>query len=325
MLLSVIIPAYNVERYVQACLDSVFALPLSESEMEVLVIDDGSTDNTPQILAKNALHHNNLRVMRQPNQGQSVARNWGIEEAQGEYIFFVDSDDALTTPCPLPWAEMKMGKYDMIGLETLYEDSQGRRRYCRQTFPYDQEFLACAEYLKTHNVLGLVYGYVFRTQFVKTNPDLRFTPGIYHQDEEFVVKAFCLGQGFVYKQGYTYIYYKREGSSIHTDTQERKERLMRDMMIVVSRLKCWQPEGVSAQTLAEVMNYKLSWLSVDVLRLLIRERHDWEFTAGVLGQLSFHQLYPLPFCAELKYLFFKLATCRPSLVKWWQKHPARWI
>ncbi len=326
MQLSVIIPAYNVERYVQACLDSVFALPLTEEEMEVLVIDDGSTDSTPQILAYNTACHSNLRVLHQPNQGQSVARNRGIEEAKGEYILFVDSDDALTTPCPLPFETMQSGKYDMIGVETLKEETDGtRHRYCHQIFPYDVDFERTRDYLAHHNVLGLVYGYLFRTQFLQKHSDLRFTPGIYHQDEEFIVKAFCMGGAFVFKQGYTYIYYVREGSSIHTDTRSRKERLMRDMLTVISRLKSWKPSDLSDQELTEYMSYKLSWMSVDVLRLLIRERHDWEFSTWVLSQLSAHKLYPLPFRAELKYMLFNLATCRPSLVKWWQKHPVRWI
>lgn len=281
MLLSVIIPAYNVERYIQACLDSVFALPLAEDEMEVLVIDDGSTDETSRILTENALRHNNLHVFHQANQGQSVARNWGIEEAKGDYILFVDSDDALTEPCPLPWEEMKSGKYDMIGVETLFEDGQGRRRYCRQTFPYDQEFPACADYLKDHNVLGLVYGYVFRTQFIKDHPELRFTPGIYHQDEEFIVKAFCLGKGFVYKQGYTYIYYKHEGSSIHTFTKERRERLMNDTMIVMRRLKNFAQENHCQKEIS----CKMRWLVIDVIRLLIRQRHSVGFAFRILRQL----------------------------------------
>lgn len=326
MKLSIIIPAYNVERYVQACLDSVFSLPLAEEEMEVLVIDDGSTDKTPQILAENAVSHQNLRILTQKNQGQSVARNWGIEEARGEYILFVDSDDALTTPCPLPFEAIDSSKYDMIGVETLKEETNGtRHRYCHQLFPYDVVFEQAKDYLAHHNVLGLVYGYLFRTQFLQSHTDLRFTPGIYHQDEEFVVKAFCLGGSFIFKQGYTYIYYVREGSSIHTNTSSRKERLMRDMMTVISRLKNWQPSCMSDHDLSAAMSYKLSWMSVDVLRLLIRERHDWAFTSWVLSQLMAYDLYPLPFRSELKYMLFSFATCRPSLVKWWQKHPARWI
>ncbi|MCQ2148420.1 MAG: glycosyltransferase, partial [Bacteroidales bacterium] len=301
----------------------------SESEMEVLVIDDGSTDSTPQILAENALRHNNLRVMRQPNQGQSVARNWGIEEAQGEYIFFVDSDDALTTPCPLPFETMKMGKYDMIGMETLFEDSDGtRRRYCHQRFPIDHDYITCRDYLKTHNVLGIVYGYLFRTSFVKQHAELRFTPGIYHQDEEFIVKAFCLGEGFVYKQGYTYVYYKRVGSSIHTFTRERKVRLMRDLMIVIDRLIAWGPAAIDRHHLSRLLHCKLSWMSVGVLRFLIKERHDLDFTSTILAQLKAQKLYPLPFLFDFRYLALWLLTINPVFVKWWIKHPAlisRWI
>ena len=283
MLLSVIIPAYNVEKYLQKCLDSVFALPLREDEMEVLVIDDGSTDETAEILAQNAVAHCNLRLFYQENQGQSVARNLGIEEAKGDYIFFVDSDDALTTPCPLPVEAMNSGKFDMIGMETLFEDSDGtQRRYCRQQFPVDEEFATCREYLKTHNVLGIVYGYLFRTSFIRQHAELRFTPGIYHQDEEFIVKAFCLGGPFVYKAGYTYIYYRHEGSSIHTFTKERKQRLMCDTMTVMQRLKDF---GNTDVDIKKAMRCKMRWLSVDVVRLLIRQRHSFSFSFSILRQV----------------------------------------
>ena len=283
MLLSVIIPAYNVEKYLQKCLDSVFALPLREDEMEVLVIDDGSSDGTAEILVQNAEVHSNLRLFYQENQGQSVARNLGIEEAKGDYIFFVDSDDALTTPCPLPVEAMNSGKYDMIGMETFFEDSDGtQRRYCRQQFPIDEEFSTCREYLKTHNVLGIVYGYLFRTSFIRQHAELRFTPGIYHQDEEYIVKAFCLGGPFVYKQGYTYIYYRHEGSSIHTFTKERKQRLMCDTMTVMQRLKDF---GNTDADIKKAMRCKMHWLSVDVVRLLIRQRHSFSFSFSILRQV----------------------------------------
>ena len=283
MLLSVIIPAFNVARYLPTCLESIFALPLSEEDMEVLVIDDGSTDETPHILATWRADHRNLRCFRQPNQGQSVARNLGIEEAKGNYIFFVDGDDALTQPCPLPVEVMRRGQYDMIGMETLFEDSDGtRRRYCRQQFPVGHEYATCRNYLRGHNVLGIVYGYLFRTRFIQQNMELRFTAGIYHQDEEFVVKAFCLGGPFTYQSGYTYIYYKHEGSSIHTFTKERKERLMRDTMTVMQRLKDF---GNTNPVIENAMRCKMRWLSVDVVRLLVRQRHSFSFSCKILRQL----------------------------------------
>ena len=328
-LLSVIIPAYNVEPFVQACLDSVFALPLSADEMEVIIIDDGSTDGTPSILSRCAAAHPNMRVLRQANQGQSVARNWGIEEARGQYIYFVDADDAVTEPCPLPWQDMRDGLYDIIGVETLFEDAQGqRRRYCRQTFPYDEPFEQSRDYLSHHNVLGIVYGYVFRTSFLQQTQALRFTPGIYHQDEEFIVKAFCLGGRFVFRRGYTYIYYQRIGSSIHTATRQRHERLMNDCMVVLRHLTAWQTSDMTHAQWQPILQYKLAWMAIDVLRLLIRQGHDIGYAMGIVQELRRLHLYPITYYPEVRFLVFRALTCTPWLVRFWIRHRRlllRWV
>lgn len=91
--LSIIIPAYNVESFLPQCLDSIF--PQKDADVEVLCIDDGSTDGTSRLLQDYATEHHNLRVLTQPNRGMSTARNWGLKEATGEYVMFVDSDDWL--------------------------------------------------------------------------------------------------------------------------------------------------------------------------------------------------------------------------------------
>lgn len=91
--LSIIIPAYNVESFLPQCLDSIF--PQKDADVEILCIDDGSTDGTPRLLQDYATEHHNLRVLTQPNRGMSTARNWGLKEATGEYVMFVDSDDWL--------------------------------------------------------------------------------------------------------------------------------------------------------------------------------------------------------------------------------------
>ena len=91
--LSIIIPAYNVEAFLPQCLDSIFSQ--KDVDVEVLCIDDGSTDGTPRLLQDYAAEHHNLRVLTQPNQGMSTARNWGLKEAEGTYVMFVDSDDWL--------------------------------------------------------------------------------------------------------------------------------------------------------------------------------------------------------------------------------------
>lgn len=94
LLLSVIIPAYNVEKYIVNCLESVLKQKVSFG-YEVIVINDGSTDSTPHLL-KEYEHNARVRILHQQNKGLSAARNTGIRCSKGEYLCFVDSDDELT-------------------------------------------------------------------------------------------------------------------------------------------------------------------------------------------------------------------------------------
>ena len=88
---SVIIPVYNTEQYLKRCLDSVFAQ--SYTDFEVICVDDGSTDGSSGVLT--GYDDERLKVITQSNQGQGEARNRALEAAQGEYIYFLDSDDYI--------------------------------------------------------------------------------------------------------------------------------------------------------------------------------------------------------------------------------------
>jgi glycosyltransferase involved in cell wall biosynthesis len=93
--LSFVIPAYNVEKFIGRCLNSIYSQSVDENRYEVIVVDDGSTDNTLNILKKLTERHKNLRVFSQENQGVSIARNRGLEMAVGKYVWFVDADDYI--------------------------------------------------------------------------------------------------------------------------------------------------------------------------------------------------------------------------------------
>lgn len=93
--LSIIIPVYNVADYLRKCVDSVLNQDLVSSTYEIILVDDGSPDESPQICDNYSSDHDNIRVIHRENGGLSAARNSGIEVAQGEYIMFVDSDDFI--------------------------------------------------------------------------------------------------------------------------------------------------------------------------------------------------------------------------------------
>lgn len=95
MFLSIIIPLFNCEKYISATLDSILDQGLSQKEYEIIVINDGSTDNSLSIVERYSQIHSSIKIYTQSNHGVSAARNWGLEIAKGEYVHFVDGDDQM--------------------------------------------------------------------------------------------------------------------------------------------------------------------------------------------------------------------------------------
>ena len=93
-LISIIVPIYNVEEYLDKCIESIIAQ--SYSKLEIILIDDGSTDKSKDICDQYLKEDNRVKVFDILNSGQSVARNIGLKEAKGDYILFIDSDDYIS-------------------------------------------------------------------------------------------------------------------------------------------------------------------------------------------------------------------------------------
>lgn len=121
MKLSVIIPVYNAERYLRRCLDSVLAQTLRD--IEIICIDDGSTDGSVAILAEYAAKDVRIRVLRQENRGQGVARNRGLAVAHGEYVYFMDADDELAA---LNALEQVVDTMALLSLDLALFDAETR-------------------------------------------------------------------------------------------------------------------------------------------------------------------------------------------------------
>lgn len=94
--ISVIVPVYNVEKYLDECLDSITSQTLRD--IEIICVDDGSTDSSPEILERHAKKDGRIKTTRQENQGLGYTRGDGLRIASGEYILFCDSDDKYTSP-----------------------------------------------------------------------------------------------------------------------------------------------------------------------------------------------------------------------------------
>ncbi len=99
--LSIIVPIYNVEQYVRACIESIYRQGLDEDRFEVILVNDGTKDKSMEVIQDIIQQHKNITVVHQENQGLSVARNNGMAIAKGEYLLMSDSDELLPT-CSSP-------------------------------------------------------------------------------------------------------------------------------------------------------------------------------------------------------------------------------
>ena len=93
--LSIIVPVYNVEKYIRPCFESIFKQGLDDNDYEIIIVNDGSTDNSMKMIEDIINQHHNITIINQENLSLSVARNNGIQKAKGEYIYMPDSDDVL--------------------------------------------------------------------------------------------------------------------------------------------------------------------------------------------------------------------------------------
>lgn len=119
--ISVIVPVYNVEQYLRSCLDSLLAQTIEHEQMEVLLINDGSTDSSPDICREYEHFFPSIRIFSQENMGVSAARNVGIKNARGRYIAFLDSDDTLEPQSLKKIVDFFDNHYNEVDLVTYYD------------------------------------------------------------------------------------------------------------------------------------------------------------------------------------------------------------
>lgn len=210
--LSVIIPVYNVEEYLQDSLESV--IQQINDNIEVICINDGSTDCSSTILRKFAKKYP-IKIINQVNKGLSSARNCGLREAKGEYIYFFDSDDILVPGLFDSALSLAMeNNLDMVIFNHIkyYEDCH---KFGKQSDFYD--FSDCFighrnDFFKTKKELPLtVWSYFIKRKLLLDN-EISFVEGIVYEDELFTPQIVRKMNTFGYLSNVLYIYRQRKRS-----------------------------------------------------------------------------------------------------------------
>lgn len=189
MMVSVIIPVYNSEKELNRCIDSV--IKQSWNNLEIIIIDDGSTDNSGEICDRLYEQDERIHVFHQTNLGVSAARNVGLKFAHGEYVIFMDADDEL----PEESINVRVREIENVDLVVAgYEvfDSQNKEQYgitrydCKQST--QKEMLLVMFENSSYGYQGYLWNKIFRREII-TKYDLKFQENIhYNEDRLFIVQ-----------------------------------------------------------------------------------------------------------------------------------------
>ena len=190
--LSIIIPVYNVEKYVARCLESCLEQDLPMSDYEILVVNDGSKDNSMDIVRQYAQKYDNIRIVEQKNAGLSAARNRGIQEAEGEYLWFVDSDDVIKQNVIKDFLHIAIcDSLDALCFDINVIKDGGYE--C--VFPNIKEksnlVYSGIEFISAIGMPPSGCVALYRKDFLISN-SLFFRDSILHEDQEFTPRAYCL-------------------------------------------------------------------------------------------------------------------------------------
>ncbi|MBE6753516.1 MAG: glycosyltransferase [Ruminococcaceae bacterium] len=191
---SIIVPVYNTGEYLRPCLDSALAQTLED--IEIICVNDGSTDHSPDILAEYAAADRRVRIINKPNGGLSSARNAGIDAAVGEYIYFFDSDDLIVPElCEELYQRASSHRLDNIffDAEVFFESRETERQntnyinYYVRTQDYPDTYTGCELFTAMHpagDYRPSACLQFIRRQFL-LDRGLRFYEGIIHEDNLF--------------------------------------------------------------------------------------------------------------------------------------------
>ena len=211
--ISIIVPVYKVEQYLPKCIDSI--LSQTYPNWELLLIDDGSPDNSGKICDEYAQKDERIRVFHKENGGVSGARNWGLEYSTGEWITFVDSDDCLyAQTLEILLAQVLNKDLDLIQCyfsRTLKEES----KYYTST-----EVLSGAQYANSESYLTCVWGALYKTPIIRQNK-LCFNLNVKLGEDQIFLLNYMQYCSRVQRIGnILYFYRDNENSAVHNTKPE---------------------------------------------------------------------------------------------------------
>ena len=232
---SLIIPAYNVEKYIKKCLDSV--LNQTYNNYEIIIINDGSTDNTSKIL-ESYKSNKKIKIINQENKGLSNARNTGVSNAKGDYILFIDSDDFIEKEL-LEILNKTINDEDLVRFQIRILDETNKiiKEYKEETFN-NLNGIEAFNKLSKYNLVELAVCYAYKKDtFLKNN--YKFEEKTYHEDFGLIPYIIISSKKVTSINYIGYNYLQRKNSIMNNTDYEKEIKKSNDVLKHYKNLIKW--------------------------------------------------------------------------------------
>ncbi len=298
MILSIIVPVYNVEDYLEKCIESLYKQDLPKHEYEVIAVNDGSTDKSLDVLERLKQKHASVKIITQENQGLSGARNTGINNASGDYILFVDSDDYILENTAKKLTDLaQQNDLDILefGADGVAED--GTLVYSGKSSS-NNKVLSGEQYLHEIRYMGSACNKMYAKAFLNAN-NLRFMRGVYIEDIEFNTRAVFKAKRVMAIDDTIAHFLQRDGSITRTNNLKKTKKMIYDIHTVLTSIDTFNENEIGPQSVAYIsMKKRVCALVTTMLLRVLTGINDYTIKKDIFTKLKSQNLYPIPYATE---------------------------
>lgn len=315
MLLSVIVPVYNVEQYIRPCIESVFKQDLNENDFELILVNDGTKDHSIEMIEDIILQHDNISVIDQENQGLSAARNTGMKHASGDYVLFVDSDDLLIDNTLKPLLDCTMNSSVDMVMGNFIKMTNGQIENLVSFPSSDKEMLCMSGKEAFIHFFNPRECYVWRTLYRRDflfDNQIKYISGIFFEDIPFTTECYLKADRCISLPTHFYIYRQHPNSIVSTIN---KKKLL-DFNLIIEHLWHFRTmEVLSENELNKLSDVVFSTFSIEMWYLL-HGRGTYSFRKEIIEDLK-TRVPNLSFNNGIKQLLFsKIFRWMPYTYLW---------
>lgn len=293
--ISYIVPVYNAAKFLPLCIDSIERQGIGSEKFEVIVINDGSTDNSLEVAQRLSHRYKNVNVISVTNRGVGAARNKGISVARGKYIVFIDSDDCLEDDSILHVVNIA----EKYGSEiTLYKTMRHREDGIKVVWT---PFLKSNEVVSGKNAIvkGLRISVIWNALYLRTfliNSKIRFIEGLTSgEDVDFGMRLYPKAKKIIQSDILVYHYFSREGSLMNSHGSENTKKKIKSNLRVARSLINYTTDECQDPSICNIYRKIANSLLVSILLDLFCSRNSYgkAFMKEIISYAIKHNVLPI--------------------------------